>query len=59
MPTFLTAPASEESHVAYSQLCSVAVNMGNLKHTERVSLQITGRVGAIRRDRKADVHPKK
>jgi len=54
--TFLTAPASEEADVAYSQLCSVAVKKGQFEtYTERVSLQITVRVGAICSNRKAEV----
>jgi len=57
--TFLTAPASEEAHVAYSQLCSVAEKKRQFKtHTERASLRITGRVGAICSNRKAEVRPK-
>jgi hypothetical protein len=60
VPTFLTAPASEEARVAYSQTLLCSSKKGQFKtYTEMVSLQITGRVGAICSDRKADVHPKK
>ena len=60
MPTLLTAPASEEARVAYSRTVLCSSKKGQFKtYTERVSLQTTGRVGAICSDRKADVRPKK